>query len=113
MAEVLLPRTNPLARSFLDYAYLFEMADASPGIKDYLFAHYGGLCFVDPDACDVYDALDFYPGPRFRQFARSPVAEVSEVDLWRHDDEATKQFFTEQVANGVFCVLPLDEYYLP
>jgi hypothetical protein len=113
---LVLPFRSPIVRTFLDYSFIFCLCGQNKKYDRWLLDNYGSICFISGGRAEVFDPLDLFPGPRIKDLIRQKVLEGKGYDLWSDRDAeeaALWEFFYSQISAGFYCLVTLDEYYIP
>jgi hypothetical protein len=115
MVKQILSVSDPMIRGNLDYSFLFSLSGASTSYDNFLYAHYGNLCFVNQSSATVWDPFDLFPAPRLRKAIQAGALMAQRFDLWREVEGknfSIIDFIGEQILRGRYCLVTLDEYFL-
>lgn len=115
-SNIILPFADPLARTYLEYSFIFGLKNRSANFDDWLLSQYSSVCFAKSEAWQIYDEFDLFPGPRIRKCIQFGALEGTAHDLWRHrkeDSASLLEFVSDRMAHGFYCMIALDEFHLP
>lgn len=116
MPNVLLPFSAPAIRVYLDYSFIFGVRPVSRGYDNFIYSNYSNLYFINSFFEEVYDPFDFFPAPRLPQAALAGIIDAHGHELWREvrrNPRSVIAFLEAQLQEHRYCLVTLDEYYLP